>query len=94
MAISGAKCHEIKVYDSYLFQVVVDLRSNANSRRTDTASGTTIPSAPWQLEVLAGGGRIRRNVSLVSDESSSQLVSASNPECRNAGQEPTAKAQP
>lgn len=34
-----------------------------------------------------------RIVSLVIDESSSRLVSASNRECRDAGQEPIAKAQ-
>ena len=90
----SGKRYEIKVDDSYLFQVVVDLRSNANSRRTDTGSGTTVPSTSWQREVLAGGGRIRKTVSLVIVESSSQLVSASNPECRDAGQEPMAKAQP
>ena len=42
-AISGAKYHEIKVDDWYLFQVVVDLRSNANSRRTDTAKRQSLP---------------------------------------------------
>lgn len=66
MAITaGQSVMKYKSIIRTFFQGAVDLRSNSNSRRTDTGCGTTIPSASWQREALAGAGRIRKRVSLV-----------------------------
>ena len=53
------------------------------------------PSTYWVTTGSEAEDReLRRVVALEIDEASSQLVSASNLKCRDAGQESTARAQP